>query len=125
MKPASVQALRRRRFLEQVNAAYASLRRHSAQWRAIERERREWDVTLLDHLTVTEAASQDERDGCLGAGLRDHSSSALPSYPFRAGFARRHLGLSGLRVPQWEAFDFTSSSVTRKSRSQTSASMSS
>ena len=48
----AVETLRRKRFLEQVNAAYASLRGDAKAWAAVERERREWDRTLLDGLTV-------------------------------------------------------------------------
>src|SRR5262245_59576448 len=50
----AVEILRRQRFLEQVNAAYAALRRDPAGWKTIERERREWDATLSDGLTVAE-----------------------------------------------------------------------
>jgi hypothetical protein len=50
----AVETLRRKRFLEEVNAAYASLRADAKAWAAVERERREWDRTLLDGLTVHE-----------------------------------------------------------------------
>ena len=50
----AVEALRRRRFIEGVNAAYASLRSDPGAWRAIEAERRAWDVTLPDGLAVAE-----------------------------------------------------------------------
>jgi predicted secreted protein len=50
----AVETLRRKRFLEQVNAGYASLRTDAKAWTAVERERREWDRTLLDGLTVHE-----------------------------------------------------------------------
>jgi hypothetical protein len=50
----AVEALRRQRFLEQVNAAYATLRADPRTWKAIEAERRAWDVTLPDGLAVTE-----------------------------------------------------------------------
>jgi len=50
----AVEALRRQRFLQQVNAAYANLRSDSRVWEAIEGERREWDGTLSDGLTVAE-----------------------------------------------------------------------
>jgi hypothetical protein len=36
----AIEALRRRRFLEQVNAAYASLRANPEAWKGIEQERR-------------------------------------------------------------------------------------
>jgi hypothetical protein len=50
----AVEALRRQRFLEQVNAAYASLKADAGAWEAVEKERREWDVTLPDGLAVAE-----------------------------------------------------------------------
>ena len=50
----AVEALRRQRFLEQVNAAYAILRADPVTWAAVERERRAWDATLGDGLTVAE-----------------------------------------------------------------------
>jgi len=50
----AVEALRRRRFLEQVNAAYATLRADARAWEAIEDERRVWDATLPDGLAVAE-----------------------------------------------------------------------
>lgn len=50
----AVEALRRQRFLEGVNAAYASLRADPRTWEAIEGERRAWDVTLPDGLAVAE-----------------------------------------------------------------------
>ena len=50
----AVEALRRQRFLEQVNAAYATLRADPRAWKAIEGERRAWDVTLPDGLAVAE-----------------------------------------------------------------------
>lgn len=51
----AVEALRRQRFLEQVNAAYASLRADPQTWEAVEAERRAWDATLTDGLAVAEA----------------------------------------------------------------------
>lgn len=50
----AVEALRRQRFLEQLNAAYATLRADPRAWEEIERERRAWDVTLPDGLAVAE-----------------------------------------------------------------------
>ena len=50
----AVEALRRQRFLEQVNAAYAILRADSRAWEAIESERRAWDATLSDGLAMGE-----------------------------------------------------------------------
>jgi hypothetical protein len=50
----AVETLRRQRFLEQVNTAYAALRSDARAWEAVERERREWDATLPDGLAVAE-----------------------------------------------------------------------
>jgi predicted DNA-binding protein len=54
----AVEALRRRRFLEGVNAAYAKLRREPDTWEAIESERRAWDATLPDGLEVAEGRAE-------------------------------------------------------------------
>ena len=61
----AVEALRRQRFLEGVNAAYASLRADPRAWQAIEEERRAWDATLPDGLAVAE--------GRAAFGPRTHS----------------------------------------------------
>jgi hypothetical protein len=50
----AVEALRRQRFLEQVNAAYAGLRADPHAWKAVEHERRAWEATLADGLAVAE-----------------------------------------------------------------------
>jgi hypothetical protein len=50
----AVETLRRKRFLEEVNAGYASLRDDAKAWAAVEAERREWDHALHDGLTVHE-----------------------------------------------------------------------
>jgi len=50
----AVETLRRQRFLEQVNAAYATLRADPRSWETIEAERRAWDVTLPDGMAVAE-----------------------------------------------------------------------
>ena len=50
----AVEALRRQRFLESVNAAYASLRSNPRTWEKMEAERHAWDATLADGLTVGE-----------------------------------------------------------------------
>jgi hypothetical protein len=50
----AVEILRRQRFLEQVNAAYEGLRGDARAWKGVERERRAWDATLADGLTVAE-----------------------------------------------------------------------
>lgn len=51
----AVETLRRKRFLEAVNNAYGSLRDDANAWAEIERERRDWDSTLLDGLRVQES----------------------------------------------------------------------
>jgi hypothetical protein len=53
----AVEALRRQRFLEGVNAAYAALRADPKAWESVERERRAWDATLSDGLTLAEGRS--------------------------------------------------------------------
>jgi hypothetical protein len=50
----AVEALRRQKFLEQLNAAYATLRADVRAWEAVEDERSAWDVTLPDGLAVAE-----------------------------------------------------------------------
>jgi hypothetical protein len=50
----AVEALRRQKFLERLNAAYTTLRADARAWEAVEDERRAWDVTLLDGLAVAE-----------------------------------------------------------------------
>ena len=47
----AIEALRRLRFLQRVNDAYAALRESPAAWASIENERREWDDSLLDGLS--------------------------------------------------------------------------
>lgn len=51
----AVEMLRRRRFLEQLNTAYAELRSDPKAWSEIEAQRGEWDSTLLDGLLVRES----------------------------------------------------------------------
>jgi hypothetical protein len=50
----AVEALRRQRFLEQVNADFAALRDDPRAWAEVEAERRAWDATLADGLVVAE-----------------------------------------------------------------------
>lgn len=59
----AVEALRRQRFLEQVNAAYAAIRGDAKAWAAVEQERRAWDGTLLDGLSVHEPPGSYEAGG--------------------------------------------------------------
>ena len=56
----AVEALRRLRFLERVNAAYATLRADGRAWEAVEDERSAWDVTLPDGLAVAEGRAPYE-----------------------------------------------------------------
>lgn len=56
----AVETLRRQRFLEALNAAYAELREDSRAWDAIVDERRAWDVTLQDGLAVSEGRARYE-----------------------------------------------------------------
>ena len=56
----AVETLRRQRFLEGLNAAYAELRADSRAWEATLEERRAWDVTLADGLAVSEGRGRYE-----------------------------------------------------------------
>ena len=53
----AIETLRRRRFLERVNIAYAALRSEPQQWTGLEAERAEWDVTALDGLALNEGTA--------------------------------------------------------------------
>ena len=44
----AIELYRRRRFLEDVNAAYGELRHDAEAWSEIEEERKAWDGTLAD-----------------------------------------------------------------------------
>jgi hypothetical protein len=46
----AVEAFRRQRFLENVNASFAALRQDPAAWKSLQQERDAWDVTLADGL---------------------------------------------------------------------------
>ena len=50
----AIEDLRRRRFLEETNAAFAGLRAKANAWTMLEAERSAWDATLLDGLAVHE-----------------------------------------------------------------------
>lgn len=50
----AIEALRRKRFLEATNDAFARLRKDGAAWALLDAERKEWDRTLLDGMTVHE-----------------------------------------------------------------------
>ncbi|MCY4386423.1 MAG: hypothetical protein OXC18_04875 [Desulfurellaceae bacterium] len=56
----AVELYRRRRFLEDVNAAYTPLRQNTETWAAVERERSEWDVALGDGLPEKQARVRSE-----------------------------------------------------------------
>ena len=49
-----IEALRRKRFLEATNDAFARLRMDGAAWAALDAERKEWEGTLLDGIVVHE-----------------------------------------------------------------------
>jgi len=44
----AIEGYRRQRFLQEANAAYASLRSNPKAWKAELNERREWDATMAD-----------------------------------------------------------------------------
>lgn len=50
----AVEALRRQRFLKATNEAFAALRQDSVAWATLEAERKAWDATLQDGITVHE-----------------------------------------------------------------------
>ena len=58
----AMERYRRRRFLEEVNAAYMPLRQNAETWRAVEQERSEWDIALGDGLPKKEAGSGSEHN---------------------------------------------------------------
>ncbi|HEX5717587.1 MAG TPA: toxin-antitoxin system protein [Thermoanaerobaculia bacterium] len=51
----AVEEYRRRRFLEDVNAAYLALREDPEAWKELEEERSAWDATLMDGLPEGES----------------------------------------------------------------------
>ncbi len=64
----AVEGLRRQRFLERVNAAYAALRADPAAWTTVLDERRAWDTTLADGLGVRETGTKYARASRRGRG---------------------------------------------------------
>ena len=54
----AIETLRRQRFLEAVNDAYASVLGDATEAAELERERREWDATLLDGLEAREGGAR-------------------------------------------------------------------
>lgn len=55
----AIEHYRRRRFLEQVNTAYAALQQDRKTWTAVEKERVQWDATLGDGLEPDEEWTED------------------------------------------------------------------
>ncbi len=49
----ALERYRRQQMLSALNEAYAALRKDEAAWSALEAERAEWDVTLVDGLDDT------------------------------------------------------------------------
>src|SRR5271154_4080517 len=52
-------AYRREVFFEQMNAGYAELRADPQAWEEFEKDRKEWDGTLMDGLDADERWTQD------------------------------------------------------------------
>jgi hypothetical protein len=50
----AIEELRRRRFLEETNVAYAALRQNDEEWQSLQEEQSAWDATLLDGLEADE-----------------------------------------------------------------------
>jgi hypothetical protein len=46
----AIEAYRRQRFLETLNADFLALREDPAAWKSVQQERDEWDATLADGL---------------------------------------------------------------------------
>jgi predicted transcriptional regulator len=57
----AVEEYRRKRFLEDLNAEYAELRKDPEAWSEIEAERALWDATLADGLPTDEVWDQESR----------------------------------------------------------------
>ncbi len=55
----AIEEYRRRRFLEETNAAYAAFKQDKAEWEPFQKEQAEWDVTLLDGLDPDEPRRSD------------------------------------------------------------------
>ena len=66
----AVETLRRQRFLEGVNAAYAALRDDPGTWEEIAAERRAWDLTLGDGLVAAESRPRYGKQSRPGRGAR-------------------------------------------------------
>jgi len=55
----AVEEYRRRRFLEDVNAAYLLLKEDPEAWKELEEERSAWDATLADGLPEGESWTEE------------------------------------------------------------------
>jgi hypothetical protein len=55
----AIETYRRQRFLEEVNAAYAALRRDEKAWEAWKEERKAWEVTFGDGIDTDETWTED------------------------------------------------------------------
>lgn len=64
----AIEDYRRRRFFEEVNAAYAAERRDPVAWAAEEEDRALWEVTLADGLDAEEGEIDASPVGSSGRG---------------------------------------------------------
>jgi len=55
----AIEAYRRQAFFDRLDADYAALRSDPAAWAQFEKERGEWDTTLMDGLDPNENWSED------------------------------------------------------------------
>jgi Ribbon-helix-helix protein, copG family len=58
----AIEAYRRQRFVEAINAGYAELRADPDAWNAYQEELSEWDATLLDGLERDDAPTFARRE---------------------------------------------------------------
>jgi hypothetical protein len=56
----AIEAYRRARFIEAINAGYAELRADPDAWAEVEAERAAWDATLLDGLEAEDVTASQE-----------------------------------------------------------------
>ena len=66
----ALDAYRRQRILEQINTSFEALRRDPGAWQSLEKERSEWDATLLDGLDQGERWNDDGHVVTVGEGER-------------------------------------------------------
>ncbi len=81
----AVEEYRRRRFVENVNAAYDGLRNDPDAWAEVEAERTAWDQTLTDGLPSDEVWTDEGIEG-------ETHTLPHPSFPARGGTQDRKLG---------------------------------